>query len=66
MRERGELDTQIYEKVKADQARLKKEVIEPREFPVTHDQIKYPEPALKVGNPLYQTSNMSYGGQQPA
>ena len=30
------------------------------------DKIKYPENALKIGNPLYVTANMAYGNQLPS
>ena len=33
MRENGELDTQVYGKVKADMAQLKKADVNPRPFP---------------------------------
>ena len=45
---------------------VKKQDVIPKPFPVAVDKIKYPEHALKVGNLLYVTSNMSYGGQQPS
>ena len=41
---------------------VKKQDFIPKAFPVAVDKIKYPEHALKVGNPLYVTSNMMYGG----
>ena len=56
MRENGELDTQIYGRVKNDMTQLKKADVIPRPFPAQADQIKYPEQALKK-NLLYQTSN---------
>ena len=43
MREKGELDTQIYEKVKRDMATVKKESAAPRDFPSLASQIKYPD-----------------------
>ena len=52
MRENGELDTQVYGRVKADMATLKKADVNPRPFPAQADQIKYPEQALKK-NLLY-------------
>ena len=66
MRENGELDTQIYDKIKAQKQLIKKNEAEPRPFPARHEDIKYPEHALKVGNPLYQTSNMQYGAKKPS
>ena len=66
MRENGELDVEIYPKIKQDMAKLVKKPVEPKEFPAKADEIKYPEPALKIGNPLYQTSNMAYGQFQPS
>ena len=56
MRENGELDTQIYGRVKADMGQLKKQDVVPKPFPAVAEQIKYPEQALKK-NLLYQTSN---------
>ena len=45
---------------------LKKQDVYPKQFPATVDNIKYPEHALKIGNPLYVTSNMGYGSQLPS
>ena len=45
---------------------LKKQNNYPKPFPANVDEIKYPEHALKIGNPLFMTSNMTYGGQQPS
>ena len=53
MRENGELDVTIYKKIKEDMAQIKKNEIQPKSFPAKQEDIKYPEPALKVGNPLY-------------
>ena len=66
MREKGELDTQIYQKVKKDMAAVKKNEVQPREFPSQAEKMAYPGQALKVGSPLYETSSMSYGRQQPS
>ena len=65
MRENGELDTQIYEKVKQDMGTLQKGKVEPKQFKCTAEQIKYPEHGLNVGSLLYRTSNMSYGSTKP-
>ena len=43
MRENGELDVMIYDKIKKDMAAVKKESVVPKEFPSQADQIKYPE-----------------------
>ena len=40
---------------------LKKQNNYPKPFPANVDEIKYPEHALKIGNPLFMTSNMTYG-----
>lgn len=32
-----------------------------REFPIRHDQYKYPQPGLNVGPLIYRTNNMNYG-----
>jgi hypothetical protein len=66
MRENGELDTQIYDKIKADMAAVKKESVVPKSFPSQASQIKYPEHGLNVGSLLYRTSNMSYGSTKPS
>ena len=65
MREEGNLDTQVYGKIKSEMGSLKKNEKLPREFPSKADEMKYPEQALKVGNPLYATSAMNYGGAIP-
>ena len=65
MREKGELDTQIYGKIKTDMSAVKKQDVVPRAFPAQSDQIQYPASSLKVGNPLYTTSSMSHGAAQP-
>ena len=66
MRENGELDTQIYDRVKKDMAAIKKDGVGPRQFPCEATQIKYPEQGLNVGSLLYRTSNMSYGNTKPS
>ena len=65
MRERGELDTMVYGKIKSDMGAVKKQDVVPRQFPAKADEIKYPESSLKVGNPLYATSSMGYGETKP-
>jgi hypothetical protein len=32
-----------------------------REFPIKHDQYKYPEHGMNVGPLIYRTNNMNYG-----
>lgn len=66
MRENGELDTQIYEKVKKDMATVKKESAAPRDFPSLASQIKYPDQGINVGSLLYRTTNMTYGNAKPS
>jgi len=66
MRENGELDVMIYDKIKKDMEAVKKESVLPRSFPATADQIKYPEHGLNVGSLLYRTSNMQYGNTKPS
>jgi hypothetical protein len=61
MRENGELDTQIYEKVKSDMQAIKKASVIPKQFPASAEQMNYPDHGLNVGNLLYRSSNMSYG-----
>ena len=65
MRANGELDTQVYAKIEHDKTVIKKSEAEPRNFPARVEDIKYPESSLNVGNPLYTTSSMSYGGKLP-
>ena len=66
MRENGELDTQIYDRVKQDMGAIRKGAVEPKQFPSMAEQIKYPEHGLNVGSLLYRTSNMSYGSTKPS
>ena len=66
MRENGELDTVVWSKIKEDMGSIKKNEVQPKEFPAKQEEIKYPEHALKIGNPLYNTSNMSYGAFVPS
>ena len=66
MRDKGELDVTIYDKIKTDMQKLVKKPVEAKTFPAQAEEIKYPEPALKIGNPLYQTSNMGYGQFRPS
>ena len=66
LREKGELDTQVYGRIKEEKELVKKQDVIPKAFPVVVEKIKYPEHALKLGNPLYVTSNMQYGSQQPS
>lgn len=61
MRERGELDTQVYGKIKKDMASIKKEDVIPRDFPSKADELKYPENALNTGNLLYRTTAQQIG-----
>ena len=64
MRENGELDTQVYGRIKHDMGQIKKQDVIPRAFPAVAEEIKYPEQALKK-NLLYQTSNQQYGAKIP-
>ena len=65
MRENGELDTAVYARIKAERNAPKKQDVIPKEFPTRSEDLKYPPNALKIGSPLYMTTNMTYGGQQP-
>lgn len=60
------MDTQIYGKIKANMGAVKKQEAEARAFPTTAEEIKKPEHAMKIGNPLYTTSSMGYGDKNPA
>ena len=64
MRENGELDTQIYGRIKYDMTQIKKQAVIPRPFPAVAEEIKHPEQALKK-NLIYQTSNQGYGAKIP-
>ena len=66
MREKGELDTQIYEGIKKNMAAVKMDGVLPRDFPAQAHQIKYPENGLNVGSLLYRSSNMAYGSTKPS
>ena len=66
MREKGEVDGMIYGKIKSDMVAVKKQDVVPRAFPSKAEEITKPGHALNVGNPLYATSSMNYGGVQPA
>ena len=65
MREQGALDTEIYARVKADKAAIKKQDVIPKSFPTKAEEMKYPDPVLNKDNPLYQTSNNKYGTKKP-
>ena len=58
MRENGEVDAQIYGKIKKDMSAIKKQEVQPRAFPSAAAEILKPQHALKVGNPLFTTSSM--------
>ena len=64
MRENGELEPELYARVKNDKAQLKKQDVVPRVFPTACKDITYPEPAMKK-NLLYQTSSQVYGSTLP-
>ena len=65
MRENGELDCEIYGAIKANQNAVKRVDVTTKDFPAKCEEIRYPEQALKVGNPLFMTSSMSIGGTKP-
>ena len=58
MRENGELDVLVYHDIKNNQNAIKRVDVSSKTFPAKVDEIKYPEQAIKVGNPLFQTSSM--------
>ena len=66
MREAGELDVMVYEKIKKDMGSIRKEAVLPRSFPATAEQVKYPDHGLNIGSLLYRTSNMQYGSTKPS
>ena len=65
MREKGLLDTQIYDRIKADKEAVKKQDVIPKTFPSNPEEMKYPEPVLNKDNPLYMTSSNLYGRKLP-
>jgi len=66
MRERGELDTMVYGKIKKDMASIKKEDVVSRAFPSKAEELRYPDNALYSGNLLYRTTAMQIGNQKPS
>jgi hypothetical protein len=66
MRDKGELDTQIYDRIKQDMNAVKKQSVIPKDFPSANQEMKYPEPGMNIGNLLYRTSNMNYGTTKPS
>lgn len=66
MREKGALDTEIYDRIKQDKAAVKKQDVIPKDFPSKPEEMKYPEPVLNKDNPLYMTSNTLYGKKLPS
>ena len=65
MRENGELDTQIYQKIKTDMNSVKMQDVIPKEHPSQTAEMKYPDHALNLGSLLYRTQNMNYGSSVP-
>ncbi len=56
MRERGELDTAVYSRMKEIETQygtIKRPDVIPKPFPAVVEEMKYPEPVLNKGNPLY-------------
>ena len=56
----------MYAKIKNDMNAIKKQEVAPREFPSKAEEMQRPANALNIGNPLYATSAMSYGGKGAA
>jgi len=65
LREKGELDTADYPKMKETMSKIKKEDIHHREFPSKAEEVTYPTPTLNAGSLLYRTSSNSYGSKLP-
>ena len=42
LREKGELDTHCYDRIKQEKDMIKKQDVIPKEFPAKVEQIKYP------------------------
>ena len=66
MREKGALDTEIYDRIKADKSSIKKQDIIPKKFPADAESMTYPTPSISSGNPLYMTTNNVYGKIKPS
>ena len=69
MREKGELDVHLYAKMKHEETvfgTLKRPDVIPKEFPTVAEEMRYPKPVLNKDNPLYLTSNNSYGSKLPS
>ena len=66
MREKGELDTQVYGKIRADKEAIKKQDVVAKAFPSEAERMNYPKGALRSDNPLYGTSGGDYGKVQPS
>jgi len=56
----------VWPRIKGEMEKINKNEVVPNIFPTKQEDIKYPEHALKIGNPLYVTSNMSYGSKVPS
>ena len=66
MREKGALDTDVYDRIKQDKEAVIKQDTIPKTFPSKAEEMQYPEPVLNKGNPLYITSNTLYGKSKPS
>ena len=66
MREKGALDVEIYDRIKADKAAVKKQDVIPKAFPSDANLITYPTPVMNTGSSLYMTSSNSYGKTKPS
>ena len=64
MRETGEFEPVLAEKVKHYASLIKKPEVEARSFPAKAEDVKYPGQALKK-NLVYTTANESYGSKLP-
>ncbi len=68
MRERGELDTEVYswmKMIETEYGTIKRPDVIPKPYPAIVEEMKHPEPVLNKDNPLYRTSNNSYGSKIP-
>ena len=66
MREKGELDTKVWGRIKSDMESIKVSDVIPREFPTTAASLQYPENGKKIGSLLYMTSSMAIGNKKPS
>lgn len=58
-------DDSSMDELMKEKRKFDRNVVIPKKFPIKEGQYKAPEYGLKIGNPLYMTSNKDYGILQP-